>query len=152
MVPPCALLPHLTFCPFSSTSFARQGPLEGLCVLQGDIYILSALDREKKDHYTLTAVARDNPGDVPSNRRENSVQVGLSSYRSLCGGISQKMLNLRPSSPVGLLVAQGGIRQKEEKKTLGLWGGWCRRLCVAGTTHQQERQGRVMLLSARTLT
>ncbi|NWU62549.1 CAD23 protein, partial [Pterocles burchelli] len=41
----------------------------------GDIYILSVLDREKKDHYTLTAVARDNPGDVPSNRRENSVQV-----------------------------------------------------------------------------
>ncbi|NWX92287.1 CAD23 protein, partial [Nothoprocta pentlandii] len=41
----------------------------------GDIYILSALDREKKDHYTLTAVARDNPGDVSSNRRENSVQV-----------------------------------------------------------------------------
>ncbi|KAI6066663.1 cadherin-23 [Aix galericulata] len=41
----------------------------------GDIYILSALDREKKDHYTLTAVARDNPGDIPSNRRENSVQV-----------------------------------------------------------------------------
>lgn len=48
-------------------------------MLQGDIYILSALDREKKDHYTLTAVARDNPGDVSSNRRENSVQVGLSS-------------------------------------------------------------------------
>ncbi|NWI63474.1 CAD23 protein, partial [Todus mexicanus] len=43
----------------------------------GDIYILSALDREKKDHYTLTAVARDNPGDVSSNRRENSVQVVL---------------------------------------------------------------------------
>ncbi|NXU56641.1 CAD23 protein, partial [Turnix velox] len=41
----------------------------------GDIYILSALDREKKDQYMLTAVARDNPGDVPSNRRENSVQV-----------------------------------------------------------------------------
>ncbi|KAM8806282.1 cadherin-23 [Eudromia elegans] len=41
----------------------------------GDIYILSALDREKKDHYTLTAVAKDNPGDVSSNRRENSVQV-----------------------------------------------------------------------------
>ncbi|XP_068807021.1 cadherin-23 isoform X2 [Struthio camelus] len=41
----------------------------------GDIYILSALDREKKDHYTLTAVARDNPGDESSNRRENSVQV-----------------------------------------------------------------------------
>ncbi|NXE32689.1 CAD23 protein, partial [Ptilorrhoa leucosticta] len=41
----------------------------------GDIYILSALDREKKDRYTLTAVARDNPGDVSSNRRENSVQV-----------------------------------------------------------------------------
>ncbi|XP_029464800.1 cadherin-23 isoform X2 [Rhinatrema bivittatum] len=41
----------------------------------GDIYILSALDREKKDFYTLTAIARDNPGDVASNRRENSVQV-----------------------------------------------------------------------------
>ncbi|XP_031972029.1 cadherin-23 isoform X10 [Corvus moneduloides] len=41
----------------------------------GDIYILSALDREKKDRYTLTAVARDNPGDVSSNHRENSVQV-----------------------------------------------------------------------------
>ncbi|XP_078284733.1 cadherin-23 [Rhinoraja longicauda] len=41
----------------------------------GDIYILSALDREKKDHYTLTAVAKDNPGDIPSNRRENAVQV-----------------------------------------------------------------------------
>ncbi|XP_021256319.1 cadherin-23 isoform X6 [Numida meleagris] len=41
----------------------------------GDIYILSALDREKKDYYTLTAVARDNPGDISSNRRENSVQV-----------------------------------------------------------------------------
>ncbi|XP_019363367.1 PREDICTED: cadherin-23 isoform X2 [Gavialis gangeticus] len=41
----------------------------------GDIYILSTLDREKKDHYTLTAVAKDNPGDIPSNRRENSVQV-----------------------------------------------------------------------------
>ncbi|KAM6444065.1 cadherin-23 [Liasis olivaceus] len=41
----------------------------------GDIYILSTLDREKKDHYTLTAVARDNPGDISSNRRENSVQV-----------------------------------------------------------------------------
>uniref|UniRef100_A0A8D2J387 Cadherin domain-containing protein n=1 Tax=Varanus komodoensis TaxID=61221 RepID=A0A8D2J387_VARKO len=41
----------------------------------GDIYILSTLDREKKDHYTLTAVARDNPEDISSNRRENSVQV-----------------------------------------------------------------------------
>ncbi|XP_072881460.1 cadherin-23 [Hemitrygon akajei] len=41
----------------------------------GDIYILAALDRERKDHYTLTAVAKDNPGDNPSNRRENAVQV-----------------------------------------------------------------------------
>ncbi|TST98568.1 Cadherin-23 [Bagarius yarrelli] len=41
----------------------------------GDIYILSPLDRETKDHYTLTAVARDNPGGSPNNRRENSVQV-----------------------------------------------------------------------------
>ncbi|XP_028278698.1 cadherin-23 [Parambassis ranga] len=41
----------------------------------GEIYILSPLDRETKDHYTLTAVARDNPGGSPNNRRENSVQV-----------------------------------------------------------------------------
>uniref|UniRef100_A0A2K5YWL8 Cadherin-23 n=1 Tax=Mandrillus leucophaeus TaxID=9568 RepID=A0A2K5YWL8_MANLE len=41
----------------------------------GDIYVLSSLDREKKDHYILTALAKDNPGDVASNRRENSVQV-----------------------------------------------------------------------------
>ncbi|XP_077206632.1 cadherin-23 isoform X4 [Paroedura picta] len=47
----------------------------GINPTTGDIYILSALDREKKDHYTLTAVARDNPGDISSNRRENSVQV-----------------------------------------------------------------------------
>ncbi|KAH0623538.1 hypothetical protein JD844_006392, partial [Phrynosoma platyrhinos] len=47
----------------------------GINPITGDIYILSTLDREKKDHYTLTAVARDNPGDISSNRRENSVQV-----------------------------------------------------------------------------
>ncbi|XP_055358213.1 cadherin-23 isoform X2 [Betta splendens] len=41
----------------------------------GEISIESPLDREKKDHYTLTAVARDNPGGSPSNRRENAVQV-----------------------------------------------------------------------------
>ncbi|XP_054989179.1 cadherin-23 isoform X3 [Sorex araneus] len=41
----------------------------------GDIYVLASLDREKKDHYILTALARDNPGDIASNRRENSVQV-----------------------------------------------------------------------------
>nr|XP_035939808.1 cadherin-23 isoform X7 [Halichoerus grypus] len=41
----------------------------------GDIYVLSSLDREKKDHYILTALAKDNPGDTASNRRENSVQV-----------------------------------------------------------------------------
>ncbi|MED6234067.1 Cadherin-23, partial [Ataeniobius toweri] len=40
----------------------------------GEIYILSPLDRETKDHYTLTAVARDNPGGSPNNRRESSVQ------------------------------------------------------------------------------
>lgn len=37
--------------------------------------MLASLDREKKDHYILTALAKDNPGDVASNRRENSVQV-----------------------------------------------------------------------------
>ncbi|XP_075932650.1 cadherin-23 isoform X2 [Anarhichas minor] len=41
----------------------------------GEIYILSPLDRETKDHYTLTAVARDNPGGSSNNRRENSIQV-----------------------------------------------------------------------------
>lgn len=66
-------------------------------MLQGDIYILSALDREKKDHYTLTAVARDNPGDVSSNRRENSVQVRL---YSLLLVTSKKVLKLHLSSPV----------------------------------------------------
>uniref|UniRef100_A0A8C4F1B8 Cadherin-23 n=1 Tax=Dicentrarchus labrax TaxID=13489 RepID=A0A8C4F1B8_DICLA len=43
----------------------------------GEIYILSPLDRETKDHYTLTAVARDNPGGSSNNRRENSVQVEI---------------------------------------------------------------------------
>ncbi|XP_069096663.1 cadherin-23-like [Pleurodeles waltl] len=47
----------------------------GINPTTGDVYILSVLDREKKDHYTLTAIARDNPGDLSSNRRENSVQV-----------------------------------------------------------------------------
>ncbi|XP_062989085.1 cadherin-23-like [Elgaria multicarinata webbii] len=47
----------------------------GINPTTGDIYILSTLDREKKDHYTLTAVARDNPEDISNNRRENSVQV-----------------------------------------------------------------------------
>ncbi|KAM9327300.1 cadherin-23 [Gastrophryne carolinensis] len=49
----------------------------GINPTMGAIYILSALDREKKDFYTLTAIARDNPGDIASNRRENSVQVLL---------------------------------------------------------------------------
>ncbi|KAM4636899.1 cadherin-23 [Discoglossus pictus] len=49
----------------------------GINPTTGDIYILSTLDREKKDFYTLTAIARDNPGDIASNRRENSVQVLL---------------------------------------------------------------------------
>ncbi|XP_061083448.1 cadherin-23 [Conger conger] len=47
----------------------------GITPTTGDIYILSPLDRETKDHYTLTAVARDNPGGSTNNRRENSVQV-----------------------------------------------------------------------------
>uniref|UniRef100_A0A672MPM9 Cadherin-23 n=1 Tax=Sinocyclocheilus grahami TaxID=75366 RepID=A0A672MPM9_SINGR len=47
----------------------------GITPTTGDIYILSALDRETKDRYTLTAYARDNPGGNPNNRRENSVQV-----------------------------------------------------------------------------
>uniref|UniRef100_A0A8C2GJV4 Cadherin-related 23 n=1 Tax=Cyprinus carpio TaxID=7962 RepID=A0A8C2GJV4_CYPCA len=49
----------------------------GITPTTGDIYILSALDRETKDRYTLTAYARDNPGGSPNNRRENSVQVQL---------------------------------------------------------------------------
>nr|XP_014343935.1 PREDICTED: cadherin-23 [Latimeria chalumnae] len=47
----------------------------GINPTTGDIYILSSLDREKKDHYTLTAVAKDNPRASSTNRRENSVQV-----------------------------------------------------------------------------
>ncbi|XP_037320872.2 cadherin-23 [Pungitius pungitius] len=47
----------------------------GIKPATGEIYILSLLDRETKDHYTLTAVARDNPGGSPNNRRENSIQV-----------------------------------------------------------------------------
>ncbi|KAL0964189.1 hypothetical protein UPYG_G00320520 [Umbra pygmaea] len=47
----------------------------GITPSTGDIYILSPLDRETKDHYTLTAIARDNPGGSSNNRRENSVQV-----------------------------------------------------------------------------
>ncbi|CAB1343305.1 unnamed protein product [Coregonus sp. 'balchen'] len=47
----------------------------GITPSTGDIYILSPLDRETKDHYTLTAIARDNPGGSHNNRRENSVQV-----------------------------------------------------------------------------
>ncbi|XP_061692923.1 cadherin-23 [Syngnathoides biaculeatus] len=47
----------------------------GIKPTTGEIYILSPLDRETKDHYTLTAVARDNPGGSSNNRRENSVQV-----------------------------------------------------------------------------
>ncbi|XP_031655229.1 cadherin-23 [Oncorhynchus kisutch] len=47
----------------------------GITPSTGDIYILSPLDRETKDHFTLTAIARDNPGGSPNNRRENSVQV-----------------------------------------------------------------------------
>ncbi|XP_029926425.1 cadherin-23 isoform X1 [Myripristis murdjan] len=47
----------------------------GISPSTGDITILSPLDRETKDHYTLTAIARDNPGSSPNNRRENSVQV-----------------------------------------------------------------------------
>uniref|UniRef100_A0A671QN41 Cadherin-23-like n=1 Tax=Sinocyclocheilus anshuiensis TaxID=1608454 RepID=A0A671QN41_9TELE len=49
----------------------------GITPTTGDVYILSALDRETKDRYTLTAYARDNPGGNPNNRRENSVQVQL---------------------------------------------------------------------------
>ncbi|XP_051504307.1 cadherin-23 [Myxocyprinus asiaticus] len=49
----------------------------GITPTTGDIYILSPLDRETKDRYTLTAYARDNPGGSPNNRRENSVQVQL---------------------------------------------------------------------------
>lgn len=112
MVPDCTLLPHLTFYPFLSTSSARRGPPEGLCVLQGDIYILSALDREKKDRYTLTAVARDNPGDVSSNRRENSVQVGLSSsHHPFCAGHQQEGVKAPPFLPSGWTGGQLGRRK-----------------------------------------
>uniref|UniRef100_A0AAY4DS48 Cadherin-23 n=1 Tax=Denticeps clupeoides TaxID=299321 RepID=A0AAY4DS48_9TELE len=47
----------------------------GITPTTGAIYILSVLDRETKERYTLTAIGRDNPGGSPNNRRENSVQV-----------------------------------------------------------------------------
>lgn len=81
-------------------------------MLQGDIYILSALDREKKDHYTLTAVARDNPGDVSSNRRENSVQVGLSSsHHPLGAGHQQEGVEAPPFLPSGWTRGELGRRK-----------------------------------------
>lgn len=80
-------------------------------MLQGDIYILSALDREKKDHYTLTAVARDNPGDVSSNRRENSVQVGLSSSPSSPGAGHQHGVKAPPFLPSGWSRQELGRRK-----------------------------------------
>lgn len=51
--------------------------------------MLSSLDREKKDHYILTALAKDNPGDVASNRRENSVQVRVTRLGPGQGAASQ---------------------------------------------------------------
>lgn len=82
-------------------------------MLQGDIYILSALDREKKDHYTLTAVARDNPGDVSSNRRENSVQVGLSSsHHPSRGGHQQE--GVKPQAFLPSELAGGSRRNWAE--------------------------------------
>uniref|UniRef100_A0A8C4R7S3 Cadherin-related 23 n=1 Tax=Eptatretus burgeri TaxID=7764 RepID=A0A8C4R7S3_EPTBU len=47
----------------------------GITPLMGEIYVLSPLDREKKDRYTLTVTARDNPGAPTSNRRGNSAQA-----------------------------------------------------------------------------
>lgn len=67
-------LQHLHFLPNQHPPSSRPR--------QGEIYILSPLDRETKDHYTLTAVARDNPGGSPNNRRENSVQVKNTGCRS----------------------------------------------------------------------
>ncbi|KAG7253706.1 hypothetical protein CRUP_020167, partial [Coryphaenoides rupestris] len=50
-------------------------PATSLLLSQGDIYILALLDRETKNRYTLTAIARDNPRGSPNNRRENAAQV-----------------------------------------------------------------------------
>ncbi|XP_078716087.1 cadherin-23 [Lampetra fluviatilis] len=47
----------------------------GITPSTGELYVLSPLDREKKDQYTLTVTARDNPGDLRSNQRENSAQA-----------------------------------------------------------------------------
>lgn len=68
-------------------------------VCQGEITIESPLDRETKNHYTLTAVARDNPGGSPSNRRENAVQVGTPKHGALTANELQGHATvLRPAS------------------------------------------------------
>lgn len=64
------IVKHISYLLSAYSSFSSSSSSH-----QGDIYILSPLDRETKDHYTLTAVARDNPGGITNNRRENSVQV-----------------------------------------------------------------------------
>lgn len=67
--------------------------------------MLSSLDREKKDHYILTALAKDNPGDVASNRRENSVQVrdlGVDTKDCGCGRSRQSLYRM------------GATRQKQD--------------------------------------
>ncbi|KAG7250576.1 hypothetical protein CRUP_013970 [Coryphaenoides rupestris] len=43
-------------------------PATSLLLSQGDIYILALLDRETKNRYTLTAIARDKPRGSPNNQ------------------------------------------------------------------------------------
>lgn len=87
--------------------------------------MLSSLDREKKDHYILTALAKDNPGDVASNRRENSVQVK-------CGG--------QGCWGLGCAVSECGLYRRELSKAQGQAGGGRHLLWTATAGAQEDRQ------------
>lgn len=81
--------------------------------------MLSSLDREKKDHYILTALAKDNPGDVASNRRENSVQVRGAAWGSKQHCRGDRCEQKQPPSPLGDVLAR---RRDQEAAWMGYSG------------------------------
>lgn len=91
--------------------------------------MLSSLDREKKDHHILSALAKDNPGDVASNRRENSVQVRALAWAQ-DGRRQAKSIENDCSRRATSLLGHGG--RKEERLAAGLPGCGFRRKRLAG--------------------